>query len=237
MACRLLYIDTSMLTNDLKSFFFCRAKCFRMASTYIVLGLTFFHVLLSASQGGSKPSSAQKCSKSILEHRVEQPFKINDKFWRHMLGDFSVRGVHNQGAVVDRVLAGGGHLFESMKTFIEEQSALEAFYVRDIESVRNINPYWYTTSGAHSGVQFIKLPESSLSKKARQNMLMPHFYRSAGYLWKSIFPFESTKEVIEEWINQVLENPSELKLNENGRGVIRGLVKNPYGNKKHANKK
>ncbi len=133
-------------------------------------------------------------------------YQLSDDAVNHIIsGDlterlYDVGGVRNAGKLC--ILKGGLHTVSGWLDFKKKHPELKHVYHFD----SNADPYWYYARELQNGVVCLKLPKELFQSKAARITMFPDERYKSGYLWKTLFPENFTKEKIIEVINEALLN-------------------------------
>lgn len=122
-------------------------------------------------------------------------------------GNFSTRPVRNPNGrnTSEKILTGGLHTWVGWTEFLSQHS--EISHLADFDT--NIHCGWYYARELQNGVITLKIPRELFSKDAANITMMPDVNYKSGYLWKTLFPRNYSRDDILNVIREALINIDE----------------------------
>lgn len=141
-------------------------------------------------------------------------------------GDFTERLIENDGQRTgekETILKGGLHTYNAWINFKNLRNDIVHF------KFFNSNKYklWYYARSLQNGVITLRIPRELFQSKAANLTKFPDSYYKSGYLWKTLFPKDKTKDDIINIIDEALFN---LDKEETQSGILIGysLMTHPF---------
>lgn len=130
----------------------------------------------------------------------DNSYFLSDKALNHILkGEFSERPV---AGTSETILKGGLHTYDGWIEFMAKRP--EITHLRLFNSQRD--SLWYFARELSNGVITLRIPKECFqSGAARSTLLTENYYRS-GYLWKTLFPKDTSRQQIIDIIDEALNN-------------------------------
>ncbi len=143
-----------------------------------------------------------------------------------MHGDFTERLIEVHGQRTgdkETILKGGLHTYQAWMDF--KNSRNDIVHLKKYNS--NTHKLWYYARSLQNGVITLKIPRELFQSKAANLTKFPDTYYKSGYLWKTLFPKEKTKDDILNIIDEALFN---LDREETQSGILIGyaLMAHPF---------
>lgn len=152
----------------------------------------------------------------------ENSYTISDSAINHIInGNISERQDKDSAnkTVLTKVIAGGLHTLSAWQTFLVNRPDIKHGLFFD--PAKNEN--WYYCRELQNGVMLLKIPREAFQSKAAKITEFPETYYKSGYLWKTLFPIEYSKDDILIAINEALHNQDK---EETEGDLIIGYTKN-----------
>ena len=152
-------------------------------------------------------------------------YSLREEVLTHIVkGNFSERQIKKNGnRTTETILTGGLHTYQAWIDFKNMR--------KDVVNLRFFNSdkdkYWYYARELQNGVITLRLPKDLFQNKAAKVTKFPEVYYKSGYLWKTLFPKDKTREDIISIINESLYNLNKKESQEN---ILIGyaLLKHPF---------
>jgi hypothetical protein len=150
-------------------------------------------------------------------------YSLSDAALQHILiGDISQKqekDAYNK-TILTPVIAGGLHTVKGLKNFLQLRQDIQhgLFFEPDKQET------WYYARELQNGVILVKIPREGFQSKAAKITQFPETYYKSGYLWKTLFPEDYTKEIILQAIDEALHKQDREECEE---GLIIGYTNNP----------
>lgn len=158
----------------------------------------------------------------------EEKYTLTEEAFVHIInGDYSERLVLDENGIrtgeKETILQGGLHTYKSwidLKNTRDDIVHLQLFNSKK-------HKYWYYARSLKNNVITLKIPRELFQNKAANITRYPDTFYKSGYLWKTLFPKDKTKEDILKIIDEAL---FKLDKEESQEGVLIGyaLVDNPF---------
>ena len=180
-----------------------------------------------------KTSSLKWIKKEILLNNggynigPENKYFLSKEALSHIInGDFTERLTTYSGKRTGKketILKGGLHTYQAWINF--KKSHNDMVHLKFFNS--NNHKLWYYARSLQNGVITLKIPKELFQSKAANLTKFPDTYYKSGYLWKTLFPKDKTKEDILNIIDEALYN---LDREETQNGILIGyaLMTHPF---------
>lgn len=148
-------------------------------------------------------------------------YSLSEAAFLHIIsGDLSERQICLNGSKKTKkeiILAGGLHTYDGWINF--KKNHLDTVHLYHFNS--KIHKYWYYARTLKNNVVTLKIPKELFNSKGASITKIPDSYYKSGYLWKTLFPKNKSKDDILSIIDEALYY---LNKEESGKGLLIGYA-------------
>ena len=151
-------------------------------------------------KGKLTPTSICKPVGAGVHLGPDNSYYLSNKALNHILkGEFSERPA---AGASEAILTGGLHTYDGWIEFMAKRP--EMTHLRFFNSQRD--SLWYFSRELSNGVITLKIPKECFQSRAAKNTLKTESYYRSGYLWKTLFPKDTSRQQIVDIIDEALKN-------------------------------
>lgn len=144
---------------------------------------------------------------------IEGKYKLSESGLNHIInGDLSDRQDkdENGNTILTKIISGGLHTIDAWNTFLNHRPDIKHGLVFNPENNEN----WYYARKLQNEIILLRIPRSCFQSQAANFTKFPETFYKSGYLWKSLFPIDFTKDNIIQTIDEALHNIDENESDE-----------------------